>query len=92
MITDIFYFPLYCIERFSVQNFKISTVDTFYINVLIGVINTILMLIFNEILELNFCECNKYTRKNIIRRESQDILNLVENTDDDMDFFNEESN
>ena len=92
MITDIFYFPLYFIERFIVQKFSISTVDIFFINIPIGVINTILMLIFNEILELNFCECNKYTRKNIIRRESQDILNLVENNDDDMDFSNEESN
>ena len=91
MITDIFYFPLYCIERFSVQNFKISTVDTFYINVLIGVINTILMLIFNEILELNFCGCNKYLRKNIIRRESLEIIKIFGNSEDDRESIDEEN-
>ena len=91
MITDIFYFPLYCIERFSVQNFKISTVDTFYINVLIGIINTILMLIFNEILELNFCGCNKYLRKNIIRRESLEIIKIFGNSEDDRESIDEEN-
>ena len=76
MITEIIYFPLYCIERFVVQKFQISTFDTFIINAFISIINTILMLIFNEILELNFCGLNKNIRKNIIIREKKEILNL----------------
>ena len=87
MITDILCFPLYCFERFVIQHFTISTKDTFFINVSITIINTILMLIFNEILELNFCGLNKNLRKNIINRENQEtnnILNITEdNTSDD---------
>ena len=48
MITDIICFPLYCIERFVIQKFIVSTKDTFIINVFIGIINTILMLVFNK--------------------------------------------
>ena len=77
MITDIIYFPLYCIERFAVQQFKISTFDTFILNSFIGVINLIMMLIFNEILELNFCGLNKHLRKNIINREENEALELI---------------
>ena len=78
MITDILYFPLYCIERFAIQRFIVSTKDTFIINIIIYVINAILMLIFNEILELNFCGLNTYLRKNIIKRENQDKNKLAE--------------
>ena len=77
MIADIIYFPLYCIERFAVQKFKISTFDSFILNILVGIINTILMLIFNEILELNFCGLNKHLRKNIINREENEALELI---------------
>ena len=77
MITDIIYFPLYCIERFAVQQFKISTFDTFILNSFIGVINLIMMLIFNEILELNFCGLNKHLRKNIINREENEAMELI---------------
>ena len=77
MITDIIYFPLYCIERFAVQRFKISTFDTFILNSFIGVINLIMMLIFNEILELNFCGLNKHLRKNIINREENESMELI---------------
>ena len=77
MITDIIYFPLYCIERFAVQKFKISTFDSFILNILVGIINTILMLIFNEILELNFCGFNKHLRKNIINREENEAMELI---------------
>ena len=78
MIADIIYFPLYCIERFAVQKFKISTFDSFILNILVGIINTILMLIFNEILELNFCGFNKHLRKNIINREENEIQELIQ--------------
>ena len=36
------------------------------------------MLIFNEILELNFCGLNTNIRKNIILREQIDKENLIE--------------
>ena len=89
MITDIFCFPLYCLERFVIQNFNISTIDTFFINVSISIINTILMLIFNEILELNFCGLNKNLRKNIIYRHNSETNNILivsdDNTSDDGD-------
>lgn len=73
MITDIIYFPLYCIERFAIQQFKISTVISFIINVSVGIINTIMMLIINEILEVNICGLNKYLRRNIINRNIVDL-------------------
>ena len=77
-LTDILYFPLYCIERFAVQRYKISRVDTFIINSLTSVTHSISMLIFNEILELNFCGLNTNIRKNIILREQIDKENLIE--------------
>ena len=82
MITDIFCFPLYCFERFVIQNFNISTIDTFFINVSISIINTILMLVFNEILELNFCGLNKNLRKNIIYRHNSETSNILIVSDD----------
>ena len=90
MITDIICFPLYCLERFVIQHFIISTIDTFFINVFISLINSILMLIFNEILELNFCGLNKFLRKNIINREKTESFNLIlvddgDHSDDDDD-------
>lgn len=86
MITDILLFPFYCIERFIFQGFIISTKDTFFINVLISIMNTIMMLIFNEILELNFCGLNKNLRKYIIQRENKDkadLLKLMKINNDD---------
>ena len=77
MITDILLFPLYCIERFIIQGFNISTKDTFFINIIISIMNTLLMLIFNEILELNFCGLNSNLRKYIIQREKKDKANLI---------------
>ena len=82
MITDIFCFPLYCLERFVIQNFNISTKDTFFINISITIINTILMLVFNEILELNFCGLNKNLRKNIIYRQNSETSNILIVSDD----------
>jgi hypothetical protein len=35
------------------------------------------MLIFNEILELNFCGLNKHLRKNIINREENEAMELI---------------
>ena len=83
MITDILYFLLYLIERFAIQHFIVSTKDSFVINNIIYVINAILMLVFNEILELNFWGLNTNLRKNIILREKQDKANEIVKTNND---------
>ena len=74
MITDIIYFPLYCIERFEVQKFGISNIITFCFNTLLGFINVFLMLIFNEILECKFWGLNTNLKKNINKRQIDDIM------------------
>jgi hypothetical protein len=73
MITDIIFFPLYCIERFFVEEFEISTKSTFYINASLGIINSILMLIFNEILECKFWGLNSNLKKNINKRQEEEL-------------------
>ena len=78
MIADIIYFPLYCLERFSVQKFSISTESTFYINGSLGFINTFLMLIFNEILECKFWGLDTNLKKNINKRQAEELdIDLV---------------
>ena len=77
MIADIFSFLLYCIERFAIEKFIISTLDTFIFNVFIYIINVLLMLVLNEILELNFCGLNINLRKNIIIRQRKEIYTLL---------------
>ena len=47
------------------------------------------MLIFNEILELNFWGCNKYLRKNIIRRERKESKESNHNL---LALFNDDEN
>ena len=85
MITDIIYFPFYCIERFVIQGFKISTPSSFIYNSLVGIINTFMMLIFNEILEINCCGLNKHLRKNIIKREMSEFKNIKQNENNNED-------
>ena len=77
MISDIFSFLLYCIERFAIEKFIISTLDTFIFNVFIYIIDVLLMLVLNEILELNFCGFNINLRKNIITRQRKEIYTLL---------------
>ena len=73
MMVDLIYFPFYCIERFSIQNFTIFRYDSFVLNVIIGVLNTFFMLIFNEILECNFWGLNKGLKRNINKRKDKYI-------------------
>ena len=81
MIADIIYFPFYCLERFYIQDFTISTYTTFYINIILGFINTLLMLIFNEILECKFWGLNINIKKNINMRQKQELINNEMNRD-----------
>ncbi len=87
MLTDIIYFPLYCLERFTVQQFTISTISTFILNNLLGFINLFLMLIFNEILECKFWGINTNLKKNINKRQIDEIMISLEgihpNTNDE---------
>ena len=84
MMTDLIYFPLYCIERFAIQNFTIFRFDSFLLNAIIGALNTFFMLIFNEILECNFLGLNKDLKRNINKRQDIDYDNklLDENISD----------
>ena len=78
MISDIIYFPLYCLERFGILKLVVSVSGSFAVNSIVGVINMISMLIFNEILEINCCGLNKHLRKNIIKREEKEINQILQ--------------
>ena len=78
MITDIIYFPLYCLERFGILKLSVSVSGSFALNSIVGAINMLSMLIFNEILELNCCGLNKHIRKNIIEREEKEINQILQ--------------
>jgi hypothetical protein len=79
MIVDIIYFPLYLIEKFCFQQFRISTPSSFYLNASLGFINVFLMLIFNEILECKFWGLDINLKKNINKRQDDEIkLGLTE--------------
>jgi hypothetical protein len=67
MIVDIIYFPLYLIEKFCFQQFRISTPSSFYLNASLGFINVFLMLIFNEILECKFWGLDTNLKKILIK-------------------------
>lgn len=69
MMVDLIYFPFYCIERFPIQGFTIFRFDSFIYNVIIGVLNTFFMLIFNEILECKFWGLDKGLKRNINKRK-----------------------
>ena len=66
MISDLIYLPFYLIERFAIQDFKISQIWSFAVNTIIGGINVILMSVFNEILECKFWEMDVNLIKNIL--------------------------
>jgi hypothetical protein len=73
MITDIIFFPFYCIERFAVQGFGISTPSLFWLNLSVGFVNCFLILISNEILECNFWGLNTNLKINIIKRQNSEF-------------------
>ena len=95
MISDVFFYPLYYIEKFAVQKFPITTSSSFYLNLIFGILNAILLLIFNEIIELNFCGIEKDLNKNIEKRENMEMemnkmnANIIDKEDDDYDFIND---
>ena len=83
MMTDLIYFPLYCIERLAIQNFTIFRFDSFLLNAIIGALNTFFMLIFNEILECNFLGLNKDLKNNINIRQGKDYYRMMDGLNDD---------
>jgi hypothetical protein len=92
MIVDIIYFPIYCIERFAIQGFSISTPRCFWPNMVVGIINCFLMLIFNEILECKFWGLNTNLKVNIDKRANkiEKEERLTVNSGDDNDSFTTE--
>ena len=89
MISDVFFYPLYYIEKFAVQKFPITTPSSFYLNLIFGILNAILLLIFNEIIELKFCGIEKDLNKNIEKRENMEMNKIIlEEDDTDFDFIN----
>ena len=72
MISDLIYFPLYAIERFAIQDFTISNFWSFVLNFTIGLLNVLLMLVFNEILECKFLGLDYNLKSNINKRQSID--------------------
>ena len=83
MIADIFFFPLYYIEKFAIQDFSITTSSSFYVNLIFGIINPILLLIFNEIIELKFCGIEKNLNKNIDKRRKYEMNHTMDIDDED---------
>ena len=96
MLTDLFYFPFYLIERFPIQHFGVFDVGSFSMNTIDGLLNIFLMLIFNEMLECNFWGLNKDLTQNINQR--LDIENkdndekLMKLAEDDYDSEYDETN
>ena len=72
MLSELFYFPLYLIERFNIQNLTISNHLSFAINTIICAINILLMLVFNEFLECKFFGLNVNLQRNINKRQKED--------------------
>ena len=72
MLSELIYFPIYIIERFAIQEFKISNFWSFVLNFCIGAINVLLMLVFNEILECKFLGLNTNLKRNINKRQNDD--------------------
>ena len=73
MISDVFFFPLYIIEKFLIQKFPVTTSSTFYLSIVFGVLNAVLLLIFNEIIELKCCGFEKDLNKNIEKRKQLEM-------------------
>ena len=72
MLSELFYFVLYLIERFSIQKLGISNPLSFAINTIICAINILLMLVFNEFLECKFWGLNVNLQRNINKRQNED--------------------
>ena len=81
MITDIIFFPFYCIERFAIQGFGISTPSLFWLNLSVGFVNCFLILISNEILECNFWGLNTNLKINIIKRQNSEFKKTKKSDD-----------
>ena len=96
MLSDVFYFPLYFMEKFGIQKFPITTSSSFYINLISGIMNALLLLIFIEIIELKFCGIEKNLNKNIEKRGTLEMTstnNIIKDEDDgDFDYDYNNSN
>ena len=94
MITDVFCFPLYLFEKMGIQKFEISTRNIFYLNTIFGFVDTILLLIINEVIQFKILDIDRNTIKNIDERQGME-MQLINNDLTklkDNNFYDEENN
>ena len=94
MLADVFFYPLYIMEKFGIQKFPITTSSSFYLNLISGILNAFLLLIFIEIIELKFCGIENGLNKNIEKRGNLEMStnNQIFKDDDDGDYDYDYSN
>ena len=95
MLADVFFYPLYMMEKFGIQKFPITTSSSFYLNLISGILNAFLLLIFIEIIELKFCGIEKGLNKNIEKRGNLEMSTnnqIFKDDDDDGDYDYDYSN
>ena len=95
MLADVFFYPLYIMEKFGIQKFPITTSSSFYLNLISGILNAFLLLIFTEIIELKFCGIEKGLNKNIEKRGNLEMSTnnqIFKDDDDDGDYDYDYSN
>ena len=95
MLADVFFYPLYIMEKFGIQKFPITTSSSFYLNLISGILNAFLLLIFIEIIELKFCGIEKGLNKNIEKRGNLEMSTnnqIFKDDDDDGDYDYDYSN
>ena len=80
MITDIFFFILFSVEKYAIQKFPFSIENLILLifNVLIGVFGIFLIALISEIIDCDCFHFNKYLKKNIKLRQSIEFLNEEE--------------
>ena len=94
MITDVFCFPLYLLEIMGIQKFAISSSVVFYLNTIFGFVDTILLLIINEVIQFKILDIDRNTIKNIDERQGME-MQLINNDLTklkDNNFYDEENN
>ncbi len=71
-----------------IDNISYYSNSKFLINGLLFIFVIINYLVYIEIIEISFCKLNKYTRRNILRREEKekkDLDEFEEKTEDDIE-------
>ena len=75
-------FHIFIVLIFSEGNFYLLSSWRLYLNLLIYAFMLFIILIFNEIIELNCCGLQLYTKKNIIERSNSEYIIQADDFDD----------